>query len=69
MIVRAALPSDAYALAELSIMAGDGMYEFLLDEMAPRDMLAGLMARGMKQDTGGTPGGTVGSRTSRASWG
>jgi GNAT superfamily N-acetyltransferase len=54
MIVRAALPSDAYALAELSIMAGDGMYEFLLDEMAPREMLAGLMARSMKQDTGGS---------------
>jgi hypothetical protein len=35
MIVRAALPADAYALAELSIMAGDGMYEFLLEEMAP----------------------------------
>jgi GNAT superfamily N-acetyltransferase len=53
VIDRAALPSDVYALAELSIMAGDGMYEFLLEEMAPREMLAGLMARGMKQDTGG----------------
>ncbi len=54
MILRAALPSDAYALAELSIMAGDGMYEFLLGEMAPREMLAGLMARSMKHDTGGS---------------
>ena len=54
VILRAALPSDAYALAELSIMAGDGMYEFLLDEMAPREMLAGLMARSLKQDTGGS---------------
>jgi GNAT superfamily N-acetyltransferase len=54
VIFRAALPSDAYALAELSIMAGDGMYEFLLEEMAPREMLAGLMARSMKQDTGGS---------------
>jgi GNAT superfamily N-acetyltransferase len=53
VIHRAALPSDAYALAELSLMAGDGMYEFLLEEMAPREMLAGLMARSMKQDTGG----------------
>ena len=53
MIFRAALPADAYALAELSIMAGDGMYEFLLEEIAPREMLAGLMARSMKQDTGG----------------
>jgi GNAT superfamily N-acetyltransferase len=52
MILRAALPSDAYALAELSLMAGDGMYEFLLEEMAPREMLAGLMARNMRQDTG-----------------
>ena len=50
---RPALPADAYALAELSIMAGDGMYEFLLEEMAPKEMLAGLMARGMKQDLGG----------------
>src|SRR5271156_147266 len=53
VILRAALPADAYALAELSIMAGDGMYEFLLEEMAPREMLAGLMARSIKQDTGG----------------
>ena len=52
-VFRAALPADAYALAELSIMAGDGMYEFLLEEMAPREMLAGLMARSMKQDAGG----------------
>jgi ribosomal protein S18 acetylase RimI-like enzyme len=53
IIFRAALPADAYALAELSIMAGDGMYEFLLEEMAPREMLAGLIARSMKQDAGG----------------
>jgi len=50
---RPALPTDAYALAELSIMAGDGMYEFLLEEMAPKEMLAGLIARTMKQETGG----------------
>jgi GNAT superfamily N-acetyltransferase len=53
LIFRPATPADAYALAELTILAGDGLYEFLLDEMAPREMLAGLMARGMKQDTGG----------------
>jgi ribosomal protein S18 acetylase RimI-like enzyme len=53
LIFRAALPADAFALAELTIMAGDGMYEFLLEEMAPREMLAGLIARTMKQDTGG----------------
>jgi GNAT superfamily N-acetyltransferase len=53
MVFRAALPADAYALAELSIMAGDGMYEFLLDEMAPKEMLAGLMSRTMRQGTGG----------------
>lgn len=53
MVFRAALPGDAYALAELSLMAGDGTYEFLLEEMAPREMLAGLMARGIKQDAGG----------------
>jgi ribosomal protein S18 acetylase RimI-like enzyme len=51
---RAALPADAYALAELSIMAGDGMYEFLLEEMVPKEMLAGLVARSMKQDAGGS---------------
>jgi hypothetical protein len=50
---RAALPGDAYALAELAISAGDGMYEFLLKEMAPKEMLAGLMARSIKQGTGG----------------
>jgi ribosomal protein S18 acetylase RimI-like enzyme len=53
IVFRPALPADAYALAELSILAGDGMYEFLLEEMAPREMLAGLMARTMKQDAGG----------------
>ena len=53
IVFRAAAPADAYALAELSIMAGDGMYEFLLEEMAPREMLAGLMARSMKLDAGG----------------
>ena len=53
IVFRPALPADAYALAELSILAGDSMYEFLLEEMAPREMLAGLMARSMKQDAGG----------------
>jgi GNAT superfamily N-acetyltransferase len=53
VVFRPALPADAFALAELSIMAGDGLYEFLLEEMAPKEMLAGLMARSMKQDTGG----------------
>jgi len=53
IVFRPASPADAYALAELSILAGDGMYEFLLEEMAPREMLAGLMARTMKQDAGG----------------
>jgi GNAT superfamily N-acetyltransferase len=50
---RAAQPADAYALAELSIAAGDGMYEFLLGEMAPAAMLAGLISRTMKSETGG----------------
>ena len=49
-IFRAAAPADAYALAELSILGGDGMYEFLLEDFAPREMLAGLIARTMKQD-------------------
>jgi ribosomal protein S18 acetylase RimI-like enzyme len=53
MLYRAASPADAYALAELSIAAGDGMYEFLLEEMAPREMLAGLISRSLKQDSGG----------------
>ena len=53
MIFRAATPADAYALAELSILGGDGMYEFLLEDMAPKEMLAGLMARTIKQDAGG----------------
>jgi ribosomal protein S18 acetylase RimI-like enzyme len=53
IVFRPASPADAYALAELSILAGDGMYEFLLEEMAPREMLAGLIARSMKQDAGG----------------
>jgi ribosomal protein S18 acetylase RimI-like enzyme len=53
IIYRPAVPADTYALAELSILAGDGMYEFLLGDMAPKDMLAGLMARTLKQDTGG----------------
>jgi GNAT superfamily N-acetyltransferase len=52
-VFRAALPGDAYALAELAITAGDGMYEFLLQEMAPKEMLAGLMARSIKHGTGG----------------
>jgi ribosomal protein S18 acetylase RimI-like enzyme len=53
IVFRAAVPADAYALAELAILGGDGMYEFLLEEMAPMEMLAGLMARSMKQDAGG----------------
>ena len=53
LIFRPASPADAYALSELSIMAGDGLYEFLLEEMAPKEMLAGLIARTMKQETGG----------------
>ena len=53
MLFRAALPGDSYTLAELAITAGDGMYEFLLQEMAPREMLAGLMSRSIKQGTGG----------------
>jgi GNAT superfamily N-acetyltransferase len=53
MLFRAALPGDSYALAELAITAGDGMYEFLLQEMAPKEMLAGLMSRSIKHGTGG----------------
>jgi ribosomal protein S18 acetylase RimI-like enzyme len=53
VVFRPASPADAYALAELSIMAGDGLYEFLLEDMAPKEMLAGLIARTMKQETGG----------------
>jgi ribosomal protein S18 acetylase RimI-like enzyme len=53
IVFRPALPADAYALAELSILAGDGVYEFLLEELAPREMFAGLIARSMKQDAGG----------------
>lgn len=53
LVFRAAAPADAYALAELAIIAGDGMYEFLLEDMAPREMLAGLMARSLRQDAGG----------------
>ena len=53
LIFRAATPADAYALAELAILGGDGMYEFLLEDMAPKEMLAGLMARSIKQDDGG----------------
>lgn len=52
MIFRPATPADAYALAELAILGGDGMYEFLLGDMAPKEMLAGLLARSIKQDSG-----------------
>src|ERR1700761_1848917 len=52
MLFRAALPGDAYALAELAVIAGDGMYEFLLNELAPKEMLPGLMARGIKHGSG-----------------
>jgi GNAT superfamily N-acetyltransferase len=51
-VFRSAAPADAYALAELAIMGGDGMYEFLLEDMAPKEMLAALMARSIRQDTG-----------------
>ena len=51
-IFRAATPADAYALAELAILGGDGMYEFLLEGMAPKEMLAGLMARSIRQNEG-----------------
>jgi GNAT superfamily N-acetyltransferase len=53
IVFRSAAPADAYALAELAILGGDGIYEFLLEEFAPREMLAGLMARTMKHDSGG----------------
>ena len=49
---RAAAPADSFALAELSIMAGDGMFEFLLEEFAPKDMMAGLMAGSIRQQAG-----------------
>lgn len=51
-IFRAAIPADAYALAELAMIGGDGMYEFLLQDMAPKEMLAGLMAPSIRQDDG-----------------
>jgi ribosomal protein S18 acetylase RimI-like enzyme len=50
---RAARASDAYAIAELMILAGDGMYEFLLEEIAPKAMLAGLIAKSLKQEENG----------------
>lgn len=52
VVFRAAAPADAYGLAELSILGGDGMYEFLLEDMAPKEMLAGLMARSIRQNEG-----------------
>ena len=52
VMYRAANASDAYALAELAILGGDGMYEFLLSDMAPKEMLAGLMARSIQQNDG-----------------
>jgi ribosomal protein S18 acetylase RimI-like enzyme len=51
-VFRAATPADAYALAELAIIGGDGMYQFLLEDMAPKEMLAGLMARSIRQNDG-----------------
>jgi GNAT superfamily N-acetyltransferase len=54
IVYRAATPADAFALAELSIIAGDGMFAFLLEEFAPQDMLAGLMAGSFRQDAGGS---------------
>ena len=51
-IFRAATPGDAYALAELAILGGDGIYEFLLEDMAPKEMLAGLMARSIRENDG-----------------
>jgi len=67
IVFRPALPADAYALAELSVMAGDGMYEFLLEELAPREMLAGLIARTIKRDQVASPGAIALSPTTRAS--
>jgi GNAT superfamily N-acetyltransferase len=52
VVFRAAAPADAYGLAELAILGGDGMYEFLLEDMAPKEMLAGLMARSIRQNEG-----------------
>jgi GNAT superfamily N-acetyltransferase len=52
VVFRAAAPADAYGLAELAILGGDGMYEFLLEDMAPKEMLAGLMARSIRQNDG-----------------
>ena len=54
IVYRAATPADAFALAELSIIAGDGMFAFLLEEFAPQDMLAGLMAGSFRQESGGS---------------
>jgi GNAT superfamily N-acetyltransferase len=53
VIFRPAVPSDAYPIAELAILAGDGIYEFLLEEMVPREMLAGMVARAVKRVNGG----------------
>lgn len=54
MIYRMATRQDAFALAELLILAGDGLFAFLLEEFAPESMLAGLMARTLRQESGGT---------------
>lgn len=53
VIFRPAAPSDAYSIAELAILAGDGIYEFLLEEMVPKEMLAGMVARTIKRAEGG----------------
>jgi ribosomal protein S18 acetylase RimI-like enzyme len=50
---RAARTADAYSLAELMILAGGGMYEFLLEEIAPKALLAGLIAKSVKMEAGG----------------
>jgi ribosomal protein S18 acetylase RimI-like enzyme len=53
ILLRPARPEDAYGLSELSIAAGDGMYEFLLEGLAPAPLLAPLIARTIKQEEGG----------------
>jgi ribosomal protein S18 acetylase RimI-like enzyme len=51
---RRAAAADAFAIAELMILAGGGMYEFLLEEMVPKALLAGLIAKSVKREEGGS---------------
>ncbi|WP_107668047.1 hypothetical protein [Cyanothece sp. BG0011] len=52
VIFRAATPDDSLEIAQLTIIAGGGIFEFLLEDLLKNNTLENVLASEIQQETG-----------------